>query len=76
MEQVHPQLNGDSKTRLFSHWTADNYHSTGCYNLLYPEGVEARRGAGYSGSSGNREDGGLCGWMKSLGSSLITVFRA
>ncbi|KAL3537234.1 hypothetical protein ACH5RR_000600 [Cinchona calisaya] len=31
---AHPKLFGDDRTRLFTYWTSDGYHSTGCYNLL------------------------------------------
>ncbi|GMH10268.1 hypothetical protein Nepgr_012109 [Nepenthes gracilis] len=32
--QVSPDLYGDNNTRLFTYWTSDAYHATGCYNLL------------------------------------------
>ncbi|XP_043709080.1 uncharacterized protein LOC122658230 [Telopea speciosissima] len=31
---VNPKLFGDSRCRLFSYWTADGFHNTGCFNLL------------------------------------------
>ncbi|XP_019706806.1 protein neprosin-like [Elaeis guineensis] len=31
---VNPGVYGDNRTRLFTFWTADNYGSKGCYNLL------------------------------------------
>jgi hypothetical protein len=31
--QVYPQFYGDTRPHLFTYWTADNYNSTGCYNL-------------------------------------------
>jgi len=31
--QVYPALYGDAKPHLFTYWTADDYSTTGCYNL-------------------------------------------
>jgi hypothetical protein len=31
--QVYPAFYGDAEPHLFTYWTADNYNSTGCYNL-------------------------------------------
>lgn len=31
--QVYPALYGDARAHLFTYWTADDYQSTGCYNL-------------------------------------------
>jgi hypothetical protein len=31
--QVYPQLYGDAEPHLFTYWTADDYNTTGCYNL-------------------------------------------
>lgn len=31
--QVYPGMYGDSHPHLFTYWTADDYSSTGCYNL-------------------------------------------
>ena len=31
--QVYPQFYGDNYAHLFTYWTADNYNTTGCYNL-------------------------------------------
>jgi hypothetical protein len=31
--QVYPGMYGDAKAHLFSYYTADDYHTTGCYNL-------------------------------------------
>ncbi len=31
--QVYPAMYGDTKPHLFTYWTADNYNTTGCYNL-------------------------------------------
>jgi hypothetical protein len=31
--QVYPALYGDAKPHLFTYWTADDYNTTGCYNL-------------------------------------------
>ncbi|XP_020262343.1 uncharacterized protein LOC109838301 [Asparagus officinalis] len=31
---VYPKLYGDYESRLFVYWTADDYKSTGCYNLI------------------------------------------
>lgn len=31
--QVYPQFYGDNRAHLFTYWTADNYNTTGCYNL-------------------------------------------
>ncbi|KAL3536970.1 hypothetical protein ACH5RR_000336 [Cinchona calisaya] len=33
---VYPAIYGDYKTRLYTSWTADYYHSTGCYNIDCP----------------------------------------
>ncbi|KAL5074614.1 hypothetical protein RYX36_013598 [Vicia faba] len=30
---VHPELYGDSNSRLFAAWTRDSYHTTGCFDL-------------------------------------------
>ncbi|KAK1263607.1 hypothetical protein QJS04_geneDACA021215 [Acorus gramineus] len=38
--QVNPGMHGDSHTRLFGKWTADNFHHTGCYNTLCPGFVQ------------------------------------
>ncbi|KAG5611937.1 hypothetical protein H5410_023218 [Solanum commersonii] len=37
---VHPQLYGDSRTRLYSHWTTDGGQKTGCYNNICPGFVQ------------------------------------
>ncbi|XP_027772577.1 uncharacterized protein LOC107016279 [Solanum pennellii] len=37
---VHPQLYGDSRTRLYSHWTTDGGQKTGCYNNMCPGFVQ------------------------------------
>ena len=31
--QVYPQFYNDTRPHLFTYWTADNYQTTGCYNL-------------------------------------------
>lgn len=31
--QVYPALYGDARPHLFTYWTADDYNTTGCYNL-------------------------------------------
>jgi Neprosin len=31
--QVYPQFYGDNSAHLFTYWTADDYNTTGCYNL-------------------------------------------
>ncbi|XVE57452.1 hypothetical protein DITRI_Ditri04bG0091800 [Diplodiscus trichospermus] len=33
---VHSNLYGDNYTRLTAYWTADNFQTTGCYNVLCP----------------------------------------
>ncbi|WMV26456.1 hypothetical protein MTR67_019841 [Solanum verrucosum] len=33
---VHPKLYGDSRTRLYSHWTTDANRKIGCYNNICP----------------------------------------
>ncbi|XP_016460217.1 protein neprosin [Nicotiana tabacum] len=33
---VHPKMNGDNRTHLYTKWTADGYHKTGCYNTHCP----------------------------------------
>ncbi|XP_043700452.1 uncharacterized protein LOC122651211 [Telopea speciosissima] len=40
---VNPRLFGDNKTRVFSYWTADGFHKTGCFNLLCPGFVQVSR---------------------------------
>ncbi|KAF8379085.1 hypothetical protein HHK36_028514 [Tetracentron sinense] len=37
---VSPPLYGDSHTHLFTTWTADDYHKTGCWNILCPGFVQ------------------------------------
>ncbi|XP_077240249.1 protein neprosin-like [Tasmannia lanceolata] len=37
---VQPALFGDSKTRLFTFWTKDAFHGTGCYNTICPGFVQ------------------------------------
>ncbi|KAF8379097.1 hypothetical protein HHK36_028526 [Tetracentron sinense] len=37
---VSPLLYGDYRTRLFTAWTADGYHKTGCWNILCPGFVQ------------------------------------
>ncbi|KAK6267263.1 hypothetical protein QUC31_018100 [Theobroma cacao] len=37
---VHPNLYGDNYTRLTAYWTADDFRTTGCYNLLCPGFVQ------------------------------------
>ncbi|KAI3967551.1 hypothetical protein MKW92_009251 [Papaver armeniacum] len=37
---VYPALFGDSRTRLFGYWTADNQKETGCFNVLCPGFVQ------------------------------------
>ncbi|XP_043700412.1 uncharacterized protein LOC122651159 [Telopea speciosissima] len=37
---VNPKLFGDNRTRMFSYWTADGFHKTGCFNLLCPGFVQ------------------------------------
>jgi hypothetical protein len=31
--QAYPQFYNDDRPHLFTYWTADNYNTTGCYNL-------------------------------------------
>jgi hypothetical protein len=38
--QVSPAFYGDTKPHLFTYWTADNYQTTGCYNLTCPAFVQ------------------------------------
>ncbi|KAI3881013.1 hypothetical protein MKX03_037591 [Papaver bracteatum] len=40
---VYPALFGDSRTRLFGYWTADNQKETGCFNVLCPGFVQVDR---------------------------------
>ncbi|XP_043700407.1 uncharacterized protein LOC122651151 [Telopea speciosissima] len=37
---VNPKLFGDNRTWVFSYWTADGFHTTGCFNLLCPGFVQ------------------------------------
>jgi hypothetical protein len=38
--QVYPQHYGNTNPVLFIYWTADDYHTTGCYNLSCPAFVQ------------------------------------
>ncbi|KAI3834692.1 hypothetical protein MKW92_049316 [Papaver armeniacum] len=38
--EVHKNLYGDEAPRVFVHWTADRYNSTGCYNIQCPGFVQ------------------------------------
>jgi len=38
--QVYPGFYGDKKAHLFTYWTADDYSTTGCYNLTCPAFVQ------------------------------------
>ncbi|KAI3967561.1 hypothetical protein MKW92_009261 [Papaver armeniacum] len=40
---VYPALFGDSRSRLFGYWTADNQKQTGCFNVLCPGFVQVHR---------------------------------
>ncbi|KAK1300359.1 hypothetical protein QJS10_CPB13g00152 [Acorus calamus] len=40
---VHPQLNGDSQSRLFIHWRNHGYKTPGCVNLLCPGFVQVSK---------------------------------
>ncbi|KAJ4982268.1 hypothetical protein NE237_033105 [Protea cynaroides] len=40
---ANPKLFGDNRPRMFSYWTADGFHKTGCYNLLCPGFVQLSR---------------------------------
>ncbi|XP_074576603.1 protein neprosin-like [Curcuma longa] len=41
--QVYPQMYGDYRTRIFSHWTIDGSQSTGCYDVLCSGFVQVSR---------------------------------
>uniref|UniRef100_A0A1S3XCI0 Neprosin PEP catalytic domain-containing protein n=1 Tax=Nicotiana tabacum TaxID=4097 RepID=A0A1S3XCI0_TOBAC len=40
---VHPKLNGDTRTHLYTTWTADGFHTTGCYNTHCPGFIQLSR---------------------------------
>ncbi|MGX7002453.1 neprosin family prolyl endopeptidase [Caballeronia sp. KNU42] len=41
--QVYPQMYGNTKPVFFIYWTADNYQSTGCYNLTCTAFVQTNK---------------------------------
>jgi Neprosin/Pentapeptide repeats (8 copies) len=41
--QVYPQMYGNTKPVLFIYWTADDYRTTGCYNLTCSAFVQTNR---------------------------------
>ncbi|KAI3922850.1 hypothetical protein MKW98_006981 [Papaver atlanticum] len=43
---VNPQLFGDDKTRIFTYWTGDGGHKTGCYNYHCPGFVQVHQTIG------------------------------
>ncbi|XP_015072682.1 uncharacterized protein LOC107016868 [Solanum pennellii] len=40
---VHPSLNGDTRTHLYTKWTVDSYQKTGCYNTKCPGFIQLSR---------------------------------
>ncbi|KAG5612272.1 hypothetical protein H5410_023553 [Solanum commersonii] len=40
---VHPSLNGDTRTHLYTKWTVDGYQKTGCYNTKCPGFIQLSR---------------------------------
>ena len=48
--QVFPQFYGNTKPVLFIFWTADNYQSTGCYNLSCPAFVQTNKSVAIGGT--------------------------
>jgi hypothetical protein len=51
--QNYPQLYGSQKSRLFIYWTADNYKTTGCYNLDCPAFVQTNSSVVLGGDFGS-----------------------
>ncbi|KAM7274251.1 hypothetical protein ACFE04_028915 [Oxalis oulophora] len=49
---VNPDLEGDSRTRLFIYWTNDGYVKTGCHNLLCPGFVQTNKNIVLGGKLG------------------------
>jgi hypothetical protein len=51
--QNYPDFYGSEDSRLFIYWTADNYNTTGCYNLTCPAFVQVSSSAILGGKFAN-----------------------
>ncbi|XP_027772416.1 uncharacterized protein LOC114076920 [Solanum pennellii] len=40
---VHPSLNGDTRTHMYTKWTVDGHQKTGCYNTKCPGFIQLSR---------------------------------